>query len=101
MKGKVLGYIDVKSASGVYFYVQAFGNQSIGGNGVLPFNKIVLNIIGSGMNLKSRAFTAPRSGTHAMKNGYNIAVLDVSLRVNGIRLKNGFADAGLGAIPIT
>ena len=104
MKERVLGYIDVKSASGIYFYVQSSGNLSIGGNGVLPFNKIVLNI-GSGMNLKSGVFTAPRSGTYSfsfsiLKNGYIFSFLDVSLRVNGIRIGNFFAGVGLVALPI-
>ena len=63
MKEKVLGYIDVKPASGIYFYVQSF-NQSVGGNGVILFYKERLNI-GIGMNLKSGVFTAPKTGTYA------------------------------------
>ena len=47
MKEKVLGYVDVKSVSGVYFYVQVFGIRSVANNGIIrPFNKDRLNIGG-------------------------------------------------------
>ena len=49
--------MDVKSASEVYFYVDAFGNKLIGKNSVLPFNKERLNI---------GVFTAPKTGIHML-----------------------------------
>ena len=61
-----MGYIDVKSASGVYFYVQASGYQSmIGVAGVIRFDKERLNIV-AGMNVKNGVFTAPKTGTYSL-----------------------------------
>ena len=61
-----MGYIDVKSASGVYFYVQASGYQSMTGvAGVIRFDKERLNI-GAGMNVKNCVFTAPKTGTYSL-----------------------------------
>jgi len=61
-----LGYIDVKSASGVYFYMQASGYQSMTGvAGVIRFDKERLNI-GAGMNVKNGVFTAPKTGTYSL-----------------------------------
>ena len=56
-----MGYIDVKSASGVNFYVQqASGYQSMTDTaGVIRFDKERLIIIGAGVNLKTCVLTAP------------------------------------------
>ena len=101
-----LGYIDVKSASGVYFYVQAFGNQSIvGRNNILRFDFERLNV-GGGMNLKSGVFVAPKTGTYAfqfsiLKNGYNLNSLDIFLRLNGTRIGYSAVSVTLMVVPTT
>ena len=60
-----MDYIDVKSASGVYFYVQASGYQSMTGvAGVIRFDIERVNI-GAGMSLKTGVFAAPKTGTLA------------------------------------
>ncbi len=105
MKEKVLGYIDVKSASGVYFYAQSNGTQLIGGNDVLPFDKTWLNI-GGGMNLKTGVFTAPKAGTYAfsftiLKNGHSHAPLVVHLRRNGIYIGVSAAGSGFLAMQLS
>ena len=97
------GYIDVKSASGVYFYVQAIGNQSVPGNDVLRFDVARLNV-GNGMNLKSGVFTAPKTGTYAfmfsvIKSAFDIDFLDVYLRLNGTRLGYSTVSHGVMSIP--
>ena len=97
--------MNVSSSSGVYFYVQAFGNKSVGGNGVLPFDMERLNI-GGGMNLKSGVFTAPKNGTYTFhfsinKNGWQMELIEVYLRRNGMRIAYSTGGPGLWAIPIT
>ena len=100
-----LGNINVKSVSGVYFYAQVLGIQSIADNGVILFNKERLNI-GGGMNIKSGVFTAPKTGTYAfsfsiLKNVFNAASLYIYIRRNSTRIGVVVAGAGLIATPIT
>ena len=98
-----LGLMDIKSVSGVYFYVQVFGIQPVSDDGIILFNKERLNI-GGGMNMTLGVFTAPKAGTYAftfsiLKNGYSYESLNVYLRRNGIRIGVSVAGVGLVAIP--
>ena len=103
---KKLGYIDVKSTSGVYFFVQAFGNQSVSGNGILRFEKERLNI-GGGMNLKSGIFTAPKTGIYyaflfaIVKSAFNVDYVSVFFRLNGIRIGDSAGGPGIFAVPVS
>lgn len=86
--------------------MQAIGNQSIiGSNNVLRFDMERLNI-GGGMNLKSGVFSAPKTGTYAfqfsiVKNGYNVDMLDIFLRLNGTRIGYSTVSPSLMAAPVT
>ncbi len=62
--------------------------------------------IGGGMNLKSGVFSAPKTGTYAfqfsiMKNGYNLDMLDIFLRLNGTRIGYSTVSPSLMAAPLT
>lgn len=103
-----MGYIDVKSASGVNFYVQqASGYQSMTDTaGVIRFDKERL-IIGAGMNLKTCVLTAPKTGTYTflftiVKNRYHLDFIDVYfLLINGNQIGYSLASPGLISIPAT
>ena len=86
-----IGYVDIKTNSGVYFYVQRNSEYSINGT-VIPFQVERLNI-GGAMNLASGVFTAPTNGRYQ----FNFVALanvgggtDVNLRLNGVNIASGY-----------
>jgi len=94
-----MDYIDVKSASGVYFYVQASGYQSMTGTaGVIRFDKDRLNI-GAGMNWKTCVFTAPLFTI--AKNRYHLDFIVVYFRLNGNQIGYSLSRLGLISTPAT
>ena len=85
-----IGYVDVKSSSGVYFYVGRNSIYSTTGT-VIPYVVAQLNIDGA-MNLASGVFTAPVSGRYQF-NFVALAkvdVTDVIFRLNGGGIASGF-----------
>ena len=56
-----IGYVDVKSASGVYFYAIS-QNGKLKDSGTILFDKIFLNI-GNAMNTSTGVFTVPKAGS--------------------------------------
>jgi len=84
-----IGYVDIKSSSGVYFY--AFSqNGRVANSGTLLFDKSYLNI-GNAMDTSTGVFTAPKSGIYhvsfsVLKEGYAIVALLAHLRLNENKL---------------
>ena len=92
----LIGYLDIKSTPGVYFYVQR--NTAIGDTNqpqVVRFNIERLNI-GRAMNMATGVFTAPKPGIyrflfHGTKSYLQAASLHIDLRVNGVNIGNAYA----------
>ena len=60
----IIGFNDVKTATGVYFYSQRKSDFTAGPNGaVIPYEEELLNI-GGAMNMKTGVFTAPVNGRY-------------------------------------
>ncbi len=92
-----IGYVDVKSASGVYFYAISQNGQ-LTDSGTILFDKVFLNI-GNAMNTSKGVFTAPKTGIYhfsfsILREGANFVGLFVHLRLNGNKL--GFVVSGDG-----
>lgn len=97
-----MGYVDVKSGSGVHFYVQRSVQPStpITEENVITYDVERLNV-GKAMHLKSGVFTAPKSGIYyfsfsILKSSSNQFPLDVSLRLNGAVI--GHSSMGFGRL---
>jgi len=83
----LIGYLDIKSTPGVYFYVQR--NTAIGDTNqpqVVRFNIERLNI-GRAMNMATGVFTAPKPGIYQfafslLKDAYTMGFIQVHLRFN-------------------
>ncbi len=83
------------TSSGIYFYVQRFGNKLLPAakDGVIRFNKERLNI-GGAMNISTGVFTVPKAGIYhfsasVAKEGYSIDAihsLKIYFRVNGNKI---------------
>lgn len=100
-----MGYLDVKTATGIYFYVQTYGNISTPENGILRFDRERLNV-GRGMNFKSGIFTTPKAGIYTfsfsiLKNGFNFEHLDVFIRLNGAKIGSSASGFGTLTTPAT
>ena len=86
-----VGYVDVKSSSGVYFYVGRNSPYSTT-ESVIPYDVASLNI-GGAMDLASGVFTAPVSGRYQFNF---VAQADVDsgtaviLRWNGGQIARGY-----------
>ena len=78
-----MGYMDVKTSSGVYFYVLTDSSYSTTGSAI-PYQNAILNI-GGAMNLATGVFTAPVSGRYffSFKSHAGIDSTSVALRYNG------------------
>ena len=97
-----IGYVDVKTSSGVYFYVGRTSIYNSTGT-VIPYDVSQLNI-GGAMNLASGVFTAPVSGRYqfhfvALSNG-DIST-KVLLRLNGNLIASGFGMSLYDTLAIT
>jgi len=84
-----IGYVDVKSSSGVYFSAISKKNQ-IADSGILLFDKTFLNI-GNGMDTSTGVLTAPKAGIYhfsfsVLKEGYALVALLAHLRLNENKL---------------
>ena len=96
-----IGYVDVKSSSGVYFYVGRNSIYSTTGT-VIPYDVAQLNI-GGAMNLASGVFTAPVSGRYQ----FNFVALvnadrtDVIFRLNGGTIAGGWGQSQYDTLAIT
>ncbi len=93
------------AASGIYFHVQISNRSTVPANGVLLFDHQISNS-GGGMNLKTGVFTAPKSGVYTFhfsitKNGYTYRVLEIALRLNGVRIGQSYAGTGFFGAPVT
>ena len=92
----VIGYNDVKTAAGIYFYVQRSSNFTSTMT-VIPWDLEKLNI-GRAMNLATGVFTAPVNGRYqfiynALSGSSATVENDVWLRVNGARFGTSSAPA--------
>jgi len=79
--------------------------KSVPGKGVLIFNRMISNV-GGGMNFKTGVFTAPRAGVYTFsfsitKHAFVFEYLEVSLRLNGVRVGHSVAGSGLISAPVT
>ncbi len=101
-----MGYLDVKSGSGVNFYVQRYTNKlPIKENGVIRFDVGRLNV-GGAMNLSTGVFTAPKAGLYSfsfsmMKDGFNYDWMAIYLRQNGTKIGMSSVGRGLLTSPAT
>ena len=89
------GYVDVKSNSGVYFYVQRNTTYSTN-NSSIPYEFAHLNI-GGAMDLATGVFTAPTNGRYQF-NFVALANADITgviFRLNGFQIAYGLRDARL------
>ena len=93
--------MDVKSDSGVYFFVER--NTAYNSTGtVIPYEKSWLNI-GGAMDLATGVFTVPVNGRYqfnfvAITNGDNTAVI---LRLNGGIIARGYGGVLYDTLTIT
>lgn len=86
----MIGYVDVKSSSGVYFNFQQISNND---NGIIKWDMDHLNI-GKAMNGSSGIFRAPVSGIYhfvykAIHYGKNQEV-KVSIKVNDVEMGDAY-----------
>ena len=91
-----LGYLDIKSASGVYFHVQMSGDDKnklkkwTSMNGVMRYFNIERMNIGKAMNMSTGVFKAPKAGIYyffvSLIKGQEHPQLIVHIRVNGQNL---------------
>ena len=84
----MVGFNDIKTAAGVYFYVQGHRGYSSAGS-VIPYELERLNI-GGAMNLQTGVFTAPVTGRYhftftAQSVSSGRTGNYVHLRVNGVK----------------
>lgn len=96
-----LGYLDIKSASGVYFHVQMSGDGKNQGkkwtsmNGVMRYFNIERMNIGKAMNMSTGVFKAPKAGIYyfyvSLVKGQDHPQLIVHIRVNGQNLADARA----------
>ena len=96
-----IGYVDVKTSSGVYFYVGRTSTYSTT-ESVIPYERTQLNI-GGAMNLASGVFVAPVSGRYqfnfvAVANAASTAVI---FRLNGVRIAYGLGDSRYDILAFT
>ena len=85
-----IGFNDVKTRNGVYFYVQrTTGYASV--NTVIPYQVAQLNI-GNAMNLTTGTFTAPTNGRYqfAFNANAHSGTNSVTLRVNSVQIANSY-----------
>ena len=86
-----IGYVDVKTDSGVYFYVGRTSPYTTT-ESVIPYDVAQLNI-GGAMNLASGVFTAPTNGRYhfnfVARAASDVTVTDVLLRLNGVQIAFG------------
>ena len=98
-----MGSVDVKSNSGVYFYLQRITEfASSSSQTVIPYEREILNI-GNAINLASGVFTAPTNGLyHFTFTG--LAGADrsfVQLRLNGVNIAYSTGWLQFDLMPIT
>jgi len=82
--------MNASSSPGVYFYVQRHGHMPAVEDGVIRFNKERLNV-GRAMDISTGVFTAPKTGIYhfsvtIMKDGFNLDIMVIYIRVNGIKI---------------
>ncbi len=94
-----IGYVDIKTSSGVYFFVGRNSDYSTIET-VIPYEREQLNI-GGAMDLASGVFTAPVSGRYQ----FNFVALAfdsrVQLRLNGVRIAQGCGQSTFDTVAIT
>ncbi len=106
VKENRIGFVGLKSAEyGIHFYVQIDNADNIPKIGVLTFDRLITNV-GGGMNLETGVFTAPRAGIYTfsfsiLKHPYVFDFLEVSLRLNGVRVGHSGAGSGMITAPVT
>ena len=97
-----IGYLDVKTSSGVSFYVQRSSNYSSNGT-VIPYEVTRLNI-GGAMNAGTGVFTAPVNGRyHFSFKGLSWSsgvATNVHLRVNGVNIGSSWAPLDRYNLPL-
>ena len=97
----IIGFNDLKTSPGVYFYVQRNTTYSINET-VIPYQLELLNV-GNAINLTSGIFTIPIDGRYhltfnALSNAANSLV---QLRLNGLTIASSFATEKLDEMPIS
>ena len=96
-----IGYVDIKSSPGVYFFVSRDSFYNIV-NTPIKYQEAQLNI-GNGMDLASGVFTAPVSGRYQ----FNFVALvnadrtDVIFRLNGGTIVGGWGQSQYDTLAIT
>jgi len=94
-----LGHLNVKSFSdGIYFTAGRYGSLPTAENGVIRYNKELLNI-GGAMDLSTGIFTVPKAGIYYLsfsinKEGFTFDNIYIYLRLNGNKI--GFSSVGVG-----
>ena len=97
----IVGYNDVKTINGVYFYVQRETSYSIT-DSAIPYEVERLNI-GDGMNMTTGVFTAPTGGLYHFTftaSSYSVYTY-VYLRVNGDQIGISYARTKSNNLPIS
>ena len=96
-----IGYVDVKTNSGVYFYVQKTSSYSTN-QSVIPYQIERLNI-GHSMNLTNGVFTVPTNGRYHFnfKAQAGDASSGVYLRLNGVEIAESFGVSEDDMMPLT
>ncbi len=98
----MIGYVDVKTASGVSFFVKRSTNYGSAGS-VIPYELEQLNI-GKAMKLATGVFTTPVNGRYyfsfTAESGSN-SVTHPYLRVNGVVMASSYAPSTYYNLPST
>ena len=96
-----MGYNDIKTNSGVYFYVLRKSSYAII-NSVIPYEIVQLNI-GGGMNAATGIFTAPTSGRYffSFTGLSGAAGTGVHLRLNQVFANDAYGSQFQNNMPLS
>jgi hypothetical protein len=97
----IVGYNDVKTASGVYFHVSRTSAFSSVGS-VVPFQVERINI-GNAMDVGAGVFTAPKAGIYSFSFSAHVGndLTTVYMRLNGQVMITGYGYKLGSNIPLT